>query len=162
VICTVLAQLSAQPVAVLETSGDEEWVDEVQLVPQEVWKDEPVERIEYKTMVEDRLIPQVRSLYPFKGQDIEMEKGEVMFLLNKTNSDWWNVRKGNGQDGFVPAKYVREIEPKTIPVQVRVQEKVTEMRKVRKVRMVKKVVATKKQKTAASQSKMHFLHIEFS
>jgi spectrin beta len=29
-----------------------------------------------------------------------------MLLLNKTNSDWWNVRKADGTDGFVPASYV--------------------------------------------------------
>lgn len=70
-----------------------------------------------------------------------------MFLLNKTNDDWWNVRKANGQDGFVPANYVREIEPKTVQVQVRRPEKVREVKRVRKTKMVKQVIPVRKQKT---------------
>lgn len=45
-----------------------------------------------------------------------MQKGEVMFLINKTNPDWWSVRKADRTDGFVPANYVREIEPRVVPV----------------------------------------------
>lgn len=32
-----------------------------------------------------------------------------MFLLDKTNSDWWNIRKANGDNGYVPANYVKEV-----------------------------------------------------
>ena len=73
-----------------------------------------------------------------------MAKGEVMFLLNKTNPDWWNVRKADGKDGFVPANYVREIEPKVVQVQVRRPEKIVEMRRVKKTKMVKQVVPTRR------------------
>lgn len=45
-----------------------------------------------------------------------MTKGETMFLINKTNPDWWSVRKADGTDGFVPANYVKEIEPRIVPV----------------------------------------------
>jgi hypothetical protein len=38
----------------------------------------------------------------------------VAILLQKTNADWWNVRRANGQDGYVPANYVKEIEPKVM------------------------------------------------
>lgn len=69
-----------------------------------------------------------------------------MFLLNKTNDDWWNVRKANGQDGFVPANYVREIEPKTVQVQVRRPEKIREVKRIRKTKMVKQVIPVRKQK----------------
>lgn len=61
---------------------------------------------------------QVRALYPFTGQGMVMAKGEVMFLMNKTNPDWWSVRKSDGTDGFVPANYVKEIEPKIVPVRI--------------------------------------------
>ena len=47
-----------------------------------------------------------------------MKKGEVMFLLAKSNKDWWNVRTVAGKDGFVPSNYVKEIEPKTVQVEV--------------------------------------------
>lgn len=69
---------------------------------------------------------------------------QVMFLLNKTNPDWWSVRKVNGQDGFVPANYVCEIEPKIMQVSVRRPHVVKNSRKVPKVKMVKQKVRVKK------------------
>lgn len=35
-------------------------------------------------------------------------------LIQKTNNDWWSARRANGQDGYVPANYVKEIEPKIV------------------------------------------------
>ncbi|KAF6212345.1 hypothetical protein GE061_012867 [Apolygus lucorum] len=137
-------ELSAEP-EVIEIEGPiEEWVNETRLVPQEVWEEEPVERVEHRTVEEDRPVPQVKGLYAFSGQGMIMAKGEVMFLLNKTNPDWWSVRKANGQDGFVPANYVKEIEPKIMQVTVRKAEKVTTVQRVRKTKMVKTVVPVKK------------------
>ncbi|XP_075227745.1 spectrin beta chain, non-erythrocytic 5 kst isoform X2 [Lycorma delicatula] len=145
------AKLIESGISTLELSGEpevtqelEEWVKETRLVPQEVWEEEPVERIEHRTVMEERPVAQVKSLYPFSGQGMLMAKGEVMFLLNKTNPDWWSVRKANGQDGFVPANYVREIEPKIMPVPVRRPERVRVMQRVRKTKMVKQVVPVKK------------------
>jgi len=132
-------QLSSEPEALQELE-QEEWVKEVRLVPQDYWEEEPVVRIEHRTVLEDRHVLQVRSSYPFTGQGMTMEKGEVMLLLDKTNSDWWNVRKTDGTDGFVPANYVREIEPKVVQVQVRRHEKICEMQHVKKTRMVKQFV----------------------
>ena len=86
-----------------------------------------------------------------------------MFLLNKTNQDWWSVRKANGQDGFVPANYVREIEPKVMQVSVRKPERITTVQRVLKTKLVKQVVpvkrtVTKKTKSERfrSKSKFHF------
>ena len=70
----------------------------------------------------------------------------MLFLLNKTNDDWWHVRKGSGKDGFVPANYVKEIEGKRIPVQVRQPFTVKDVRRVKKTRMVKKTVPVRKPK----------------
>lgn len=50
----------------------------------------------------------------------------------------------NGQDGFVPANYVREIEPKIMQVPVRKAEKVRTVQRVRKTKMVKQLVPVKK------------------
>lgn len=38
--------------------------------------------------------------------------------MQKTNSDWWRVTKSDGQEGFVPANYVKEIEPKVVEILV--------------------------------------------
>jgi len=53
-------------------------------------------------------------------------------LIQKTNNDWWSARRANGQEGYVPANYVKEIEPKVhrkvvkkpviVPVKVKVQK----------------------------------------
>jgi hypothetical protein len=136
-------QLSSEPEALQELEW-EEWVKEVRLVPQDYWEEEPVVRIEHRTVLEDRHVLQVCSSYPFTGQGVTMEKGEVMLLLDKTNSDWWNVRKADGTDGFVPATYVHEMEPKVVQVQVRRPEKIREIQRVKKTRMVKQFVPTRR------------------
>ncbi|XP_071454610.1 spectrin beta chain, non-erythrocytic 5 isoform X3 [Hetaerina americana] len=137
-------------------AGDEGWTQEVRLVPQEYWDEEEVERTETRTVTEERLVPQVKSLYAFSGQGMVMAKGEVMYLVNKTNEDWWSVRKGNGMDGFVPANYVKEIEPKVVPVHVQRPKVIRERRKVRKTRMVPQTyrvpVAPNRSKSAHSHS----------
>ncbi|KAJ8705806.1 hypothetical protein PYW08_012852 [Mythimna loreyi] len=125
---------------------EEEWVNESRLVPTEVWEEEPVERLEHRTVTEERSVPQVKALYAFTGQGISMAKGEVMFLINKTNPDWWSVRKADRTDGFVPANYVREIEPRVVPVQVRRPEKVRTVQRVKKTVLVKQVVPVKRHK----------------
>ncbi|XP_048512555.1 spectrin beta chain, non-erythrocytic 1 isoform X2 [Athalia rosae] len=145
-------ELSADPEPVAELE-QEEWGKEVRLVPQDEWVDEIVERLESRTVLEDRLVPQVRSLYPFNGQGMHMVKGEIMFLLNKTNPDWWSVRKADGTDGFVPANYVREIEPKVIQVQVKRPEKVKTTQRVKKTKMVKQVVPVRRVKSIKSAVK---------
>jgi spectrin beta len=91
-----------------------------------------------------------------------MPKGEVMFLLNKTNPDWWNVRKADGTDGFVPANYVREIEPKVVQVQVRRPEKIREMRRVKKTRMVKQIIPTRRVRPPKSPGKCAGEHCLYS
>ena len=83
------------------------------LVATEVWEDEPFERTEIKKVIEERRVPQVKTLYPYTGHGLEVKKGEVMFLLDKTNSDWWNIRKANGDNGYVPANYVKEVDKET-------------------------------------------------
>ncbi|XP_043493138.1 spectrin beta chain, non-erythrocytic 5 isoform X1 [Polistes fuscatus] len=145
-------ELSADPEPVAELE-QEEWSKEIRLVPQDEWVDEVVERLEPKTVQEERLVPQVKSLYPFTGKGMHMAKGEVMFLLHKTNLDWWNVRKADGTDGFVPANYVREIEPKVISVQMRRPEKVRVTQRVKKTKMVKQVVPVRRVKSIKSTVK---------
>ena len=142
-----LSASDPEPVAELE---QEEWTKEVRLVPQDEWVDEIVERTEPRTVVEERAVPQVKSLYPFSGQGMQMLKGETMFLLSKTNPDWWQVRKADGSDGFVPANYVRQIEPKVIQVQVKRPEKIRVTQRVKKTRMVNRVIPVRRVKSIKS------------
>ena len=55
----------------------EQWVDEVIVVPTEVEVDEIVEVEIFKDVVEERKISQVKALYAFTGQGMDMAKGEV-------------------------------------------------------------------------------------
>lgn len=119
-------------------------MNETRLVPTEVWEDEPVEKIEHKTVMEERSVPQVKALYPFNGQGMVMAKNEIMFLLNKTNPDWWSVRKADNTDGFVPANYVKEVEPRIIQIQVRRPEKIKSIKRVKKTKMVKQIIQVKR------------------
>lgn len=150
-ICTL--DLHQEPEPVTETE-QEEWVNETRLVPKDVWEEETVERNEPRTVTEMKLLPHVKAMYPFEGQGMKMHKGETMVLLNKTNPDWWSVRKSDGVEGFVPANYVREIEPQKVPCLVRRMEKVKVVQKVKKTVLVKQVVPVKRIKPAqASQIK---------
>lgn len=123
------------------------------MVPVEVWEDEPIEKVEHKTHTEERRIPQVRALYPYNGHGFTMSKGEVMFLLNKSNPDWWSVRKADGTDGFAPANYVVETEPRIMQIQVRRPEKVKTIQRVKKTKMMKQSVPVKVVKPASKQLK---------
>lgn len=83
-----------------------------------------------------------------------------MFLINKTNDDWWNVRKANGEEGFVPANYVRESEPKKINVRVKKEVKVPEKKMVPRVRMVKKTERIKRRKPKAPRKWIVVVNID--
>ncbi|KAL3205248.1 hypothetical protein MRX96_011146 [Rhipicephalus microplus] len=74
-----------------------------------------------------------------------------MTLLNRTNSDWWNVRQMNGEEGFVPANYVREVEPRIIQKTTKKPVKVAERHRVKKVVMKQQPVKVKKEKQLSPQ-----------
>lgn len=141
-ICTLDLQ-STEPETTQEID-QEEWVNETRLVPTEVWEDEGVERMEPRIVVETKVLPHVMALYPFEGQGMKMMKNETLILINKTNPDWWSVRRPDGVEGFVPANYVREIEPQSVSVKVRKMEKVKSTQKVKKTVLVKQVVPVKR------------------
>ena len=48
------------------------------------------------------------------GRELAMKRGDVLILLSDSNKDWWKVEM-NGQQGFVPAAYVRKIETTSTP-----------------------------------------------
>ena len=56
---------------------DDEWTEEIRMVPEEFYEEEAYERTEYRTVTEERLVPQVKGLYAFEGQGMTLAKGEV-------------------------------------------------------------------------------------
>lgn len=55
----------------------------------------------------------VVALYDYtekSPREVSMRKGEILTLLNSSNKDWWKVEV-NDRQGFVPAAYVKRIEP---------------------------------------------------
>lgn len=55
----------------------------------------------------------VVALYDYtekSPREVSMKKGDVLSLLNSSNKDWWKVEVSDRQ-GFVPAAYVKKIEP---------------------------------------------------
>lgn len=69
-----------------------------------------------------------------------------MTLISKTNNDWWQIRKNDGAEGFVPANYVKEHEPKIVKKVVQRPVKVPEKVLVKKTIMKKEIVKTKAEK----------------
>lgn len=131
----------------------EELAYEYKMIATEVWEEEPVDKVVYKTVTEERKVPQVRALYAFSDHGLTMTKGEVMFLLNKSNPDWWCVRKADGTDGFAPANYVDEIEPRIIQIQLRKPETVKTIERVKRTKMVKTKVPLQQIKRPTRRTK---------
>lgn len=77
----MLLQLSNDTNKKIQAEPIEEWVFETRLLPQEVLEEEIIEHVEHRTVVEERQVPQVKSLYPFSGQGMTMSKGEVFEML---------------------------------------------------------------------------------
>lgn len=69
---------------------------------------------------------------------------QVMILLQKTNTDWWSVRTAAGKEGYVPANYVKEVDPKVVHKTVKRPVKVTEMVPVTKTAVRREKVKKKK------------------
>ncbi|XP_072752026.1 spectrin alpha chain [Anoplolepis gracilipes] len=55
----------------------------------------------------------VVALYDYtekSPREVSMKKGDTLTLLNSNNKDWWKVEV-NDRQGFVPAAYVKRVEP---------------------------------------------------
>ncbi|KAL8620004.1 hypothetical protein ACOMHN_015286 [Nucella lapillus] len=148
----------------VDVEKEEEMVEEVVEVPQEVEVEEIVEKEVLQDVVETRKIPQVKAMYAYKGQGMKIDKAEVMILLQRTNNDWWQVRKGDATEGFVPANYVKEVDSKVVQKVVKRSVKVPDKVKVKKTVMKKEVVKKKKERASSlrrapsvrSKSNLHF------
>lgn len=52
----------------------------------------------------------VKALFPYSAQnpdELSFEEGSVLFVLSKTNADWWKCRCED-KEGLVPANYLGE------------------------------------------------------
>ncbi|TWW55188.1 Tyrosine-protein kinase ITK/TSK [Takifugu flavidus] len=56
----------------------------------------------------ERIVIALQEYVPSRDTDLPLEKGHEYILINKSNIDWWTVRNGNGDTGFVPSTYVAE------------------------------------------------------
>ncbi|VDN60745.1 unnamed protein product [Dracunculus medinensis] len=55
----------------------------------------------------------VMALYDYtekSPREVSIKKGDILTLLNSSNKDWWKVEV-NDRQGFVPAAYVKKVEP---------------------------------------------------
>ncbi|KHN88357.1 Spectrin alpha chain [Toxocara canis] len=55
----------------------------------------------------------VLTLYDYtekSPREVSIKKGDILTLLNSSNKDWWKVEV-NDRQGFVPAAYVKKVEP---------------------------------------------------
>ncbi|KAI1720497.1 spectrin repeat domain-containing protein [Ditylenchus destructor] len=68
------------------------------------------------TQIEEVIVPKVCALYPYTGKGINVDKDEVLALLDKTNSDWWRVLKHDGVEGYVPANYCQVVPGESVTV----------------------------------------------
>uniref|UniRef100_A0A915JNN2 Spectrin beta chain n=1 Tax=Romanomermis culicivorax TaxID=13658 RepID=A0A915JNN2_ROMCU len=86
-----------------------------------------------KKVIEQKVIEQVQALYKYNGNGISMDKNEILILLEKTNPEWWLVRrnrkaqhqnvslsvvddKTRNEEGFVPSNYVQIVQPVIVDV----------------------------------------------
>ncbi|CAH6789544.1 spectrin alpha chain, erythrocytic 1 [Phodopus roborovskii] len=66
---------------------------------------------------ESGLEARVIALYDFEARsrrEVSMKKNDVLTLLSSINKDWWKVEADDHQ-GFVPAVYVRKLDPDELP-----------------------------------------------
>ncbi|KAK3088368.1 hypothetical protein FSP39_018301 [Pinctada imbricata] len=64
-------------------------------------------------VVDDLGTEKVMALYDYtekSPREVSMKKGDVLTLLNSSNKDWWKVEV-NDRQGFVPAAYVKKLDP---------------------------------------------------
>ncbi|XP_076454932.1 LOW QUALITY PROTEIN: spectrin alpha chain-like [Babylonia areolata] len=64
-------------------------------------------------VIDDLGTERVMALYDYQEKsprEISIKKGDVLTLLNSANKDWWKVEV-NDRQGFVPAAYVKKLDP---------------------------------------------------
>lgn len=69
-----------------------------------------------ETQMEEIIVPKVSVLYSFEGKNksIQVDKDEVLALLDNSNTDWWRILKHDGKEGYIPANYCRIVLGETV------------------------------------------------
>ncbi|XP_056295320.1 tyrosine-protein kinase ITK/TSK [Pseudoliparis swirei] len=57
---------------------------------------------------EERTVVALHDYTPVRGDDLALQKDQQYSLINGCHGDWWAVRDGQGNTGFVPRTYVEE------------------------------------------------------
>ncbi|XP_071961269.1 spectrin beta chain, non-erythrocytic 1-like [Antedon mediterranea] len=123
-------------------------------IPYEVEEEQEIEKEIIKEVVQEKRYPQVRTMFKYEGHGMKIIKGETLILIEKANKDWWNVRQSTGIEGYVPANYVKEIEPKVVTKKIPKKVKVTEKRIVKKIEMRQEVVSKNSKPKLTRQSSL--------
>ena len=53
----------------------------------------------------------VRAVYPYKAQqadELNFDEGETLYILEKSDSGWWEAKTSKGKQGLIPANYIEE------------------------------------------------------
>lgn len=64
--------------------------------------------------IEEVMVPRVQVMYAYNRDGIIVTKGEVLALLDSSNSDWWRILKQDGVEGYVPANYCKVLSGETV------------------------------------------------
>ena len=70
----------------------------------------------------------VIALYAYDSGKISFVSDEILEVIEKTNADWWLIKKMNGQEDHAPANYLKEVffeKEKTAPEVFKSNEKST-------------------------------------
>ena len=82
------AKTLAPPTVIDSESEEDEEFEEVVEVPYEYTEEELVWKEVTKEEVVERSLPQVKGMYPYSGQGLEMEKGEVGGVVDRGGERW--------------------------------------------------------------------------
>ncbi|KAI6645819.1 Spectrin alpha chain, non-erythrocytic 1-like [Oopsacas minuta] len=128
-----------QPVESTDADIQEEVVTKEEVeVEEQVMEEREVEEERVKQIN----TPQVATMYAYSGQGMSFGKGEKFELCKKHNEDWWLVKRlEDKKQGYVPANYVKEIEPI-----------ITEQKSIHKVKVQVPVTVKKKKIIEKPQS----------
>lgn len=146
--------------SILGEANDIEVEEEIVEVPHTMEVEELVEKEVIEIVEEEKRIPQAIATFSFSRDDFVVKKNDTLLVLDQSNKDWWNVRKIDGSNGYMPRNRLEVTNDKIVmkkvkkPVKKKVPQIVTktEMRK----EVHKKVKPLRRTPSKRSQGNLHF------